>query len=321
MAEVVGIIASGITLAAMFKTCLDVIDLIQTVHHQELDLKKLVLKLSIEKCRLYAWGEAMGLTEPPRTSAPRALDSHPDHVQALVRDTLDMIAQLFIDTCKLEDRYGCRPIQPTTPTLLLTTGDHFGPVENLTASFSRFKVGGWSPEKVAQLKSRTRWVVHDRKRFTTLLAELKAFIDGLQDITLPFLSKTHQENTIRCNLQHIDDVETLDLVAEVCEIDHPNISDAASERSTIMSLAPLRQRDIEQWTSSVVTGPEAELVELESLTVTELKHRMVAYTDRGIVIGQKSDREAATMRLISVVTVLFVPATFASVSCPEAFRS
>ena len=55
MAELIGLLASGITLAGLFKTCLDAIDLIQTAQQQELDLKKLVLKLNIEKCRLYAW--------------------------------------------------------------------------------------------------------------------------------------------------------------------------------------------------------------------------------------------------------------------------
>ena len=62
MAEVIGVVASGFTLASLFKVCLDAFDLIQTAQHQDMDVKKLVLKLNIEKCRLYAWGEAIGLT-------------------------------------------------------------------------------------------------------------------------------------------------------------------------------------------------------------------------------------------------------------------
>ena len=98
MAEVVGVLASGFTLAGLFKVCLDAIDLIQTAQHQELDLKKLLLKLNIEKCRLYTWGEEMGLTAAPVVGKPRPLDSCPDHVQDLVKDTLDMIIQLFTDS-------------------------------------------------------------------------------------------------------------------------------------------------------------------------------------------------------------------------------
>jgi hypothetical protein len=114
MAEVVGFLASGFTLASLFKVCLVAIDLIQTAQHQELDRKKLLLKLKIEKCRLYTWGEGIGLSTAPVASKPRPLDSCPNHVQDLVKDTLDMIIQLFTDTKRLKDRYGRKEILSQT---------------------------------------------------------------------------------------------------------------------------------------------------------------------------------------------------------------
>lgn len=53
MAEVLGSVASGLTLASLLKVCLDAFDLIQASRNQELDYQKLVLKLNIEKRRLY----------------------------------------------------------------------------------------------------------------------------------------------------------------------------------------------------------------------------------------------------------------------------
>ena len=53
MADLIGVLASGITLAGLFKVCLDATDLIQTAQNQDLDLKKLLLKLDIEKCVQY----------------------------------------------------------------------------------------------------------------------------------------------------------------------------------------------------------------------------------------------------------------------------
>jgi hypothetical protein len=63
MAEIIGLVASGMTIAGLFKICVEAFDLIQTGRHQELDVKKLTLRLNIEKCRLYTWGQVMGLTE------------------------------------------------------------------------------------------------------------------------------------------------------------------------------------------------------------------------------------------------------------------
>ena len=312
MAEVIGVVASGFTLASLFKVCLDAIDLVQTAQHQDLDVKKLVLKLNIEKCRLYAWGEAIGLTTTSVAGQPRSLDACPCHIQELVRDTLDMTIRLFTDTQKLKDRYGCKELAPTeAPGHALARGNGFGPVDRLATSFSYFKVASRSPEKFARLGLKTKWIIHDRKKFIELVAEVRAFVDGLQDLTQSLYPVVRQESTIRRGLQQVNDVETLDLIADVCEFDHPTIADVASERSTIVSSAPLHPLDIEQWTSDVVPGPGGELTELELLTVTELKHRMLAYRMKVDVVSQ---RESVSMRVVSLVTLFYLPATFISVS-------
>ena len=77
MAELIGTVASSVTLVALFKAGLEAFDLIQTARHQDLDLKKLTLKLNIEKCRLYLWGETMGLTAAGVASQPSPLERRP----------------------------------------------------------------------------------------------------------------------------------------------------------------------------------------------------------------------------------------------------
>jgi Prion-inhibition and propagation len=160
MAEVVGFLASGFTLACLFKVCLDAIDLIQTAQHQELDVKKLLLKLKIEKCRLYTWAEGIGLTTAPVASKPRPLDSCPNHVQDLVKDTLDMIIQLSTDTKKPKDRYGYKeiPSQTASSQLPILTSD-FNPIENLAASFSHYRIRTEAPGNVARLTLKTRYMI------------------------------------------------------------------------------------------------------------------------------------------------------------------
>ena len=63
MAEIFGAVASALTL---FQLCIQGFDFIHAVQQQEADLRKLIIKLSIEKCRLYTRGETMGLTKNPR---------------------------------------------------------------------------------------------------------------------------------------------------------------------------------------------------------------------------------------------------------------
>lgn len=66
MAEVIGALASGITIAALLKTCLDAFDLIYAAKNHDRELKRLVVKLNLEKCKLLAWGQSLGVVDKER---------------------------------------------------------------------------------------------------------------------------------------------------------------------------------------------------------------------------------------------------------------
>jgi hypothetical protein len=270
MAEVVGIVASGITLAVLLKTCLDAFDLIRAAEHHEFDLKKLTLKLAIEKCRLYIWGESVGLTIAIPNGQPCRLDS--SQFSSLAKETLDLILHLFTDTQKIKDRYGCKEALQKTSDPALPNQAQSSPAENLAASFSNFKISCPKQGRVESLALKSRWVIHDKKKFTSLLAEVKDLIDGLQNITKSISTVVHQELRLRNGIQQINNSETLDLLAEACGEEYPQISDAASARIEALSLASSRRLEIEDWSSEVDTLRDKTTADIESLTVTELKH-------------------------------------------------
>ena len=112
----------------------------------------------------------------------------------------------------------------------------------------------------------------------SLIADVKNFVDGLQDLTKSLYPVVHQEDYVKLGVLQIDGSGTLDLLAEVWEVDHPVISDAASEKSEILSLTTTRKWEIEQWTSKVASEPDPAILEVGSLTLTELKHRLLVYT-------------------------------------------
>ena len=99
----------------------------------------------------------MGFTATPIAGQSRSLDSCPYHIRDLVRDTLDMIIQLFTDTQKLRDRYGCKEIlSATTSGLLPRPPRDFGALENLAASFSHYRVNSEPAKKASRLTLETR---------------------------------------------------------------------------------------------------------------------------------------------------------------------
>jgi hypothetical protein len=126
----------------------------------------------------------------------------------------------------------------------------------------------------------------------------------------------HQEGYAKLGVLQIGDSDTLDLPTEVCEVDHPIISDAASETSEILSLTTTRKWEIEQWTSNVASEPDPAILEVGSLTLTE-EAMMGGYPSiqrDSLVLPKVNHRDEATTHVITLVTLIYLPATFVAVS-------
>jgi hypothetical protein len=109
MAEVVGIVTSGVTLAGPFASCVEIFSLIDLHNNANDRHVSLSTQLKIQQCRLYMWGQNMGLTKPPR----RHLGLHDPsaHLSGtpfanVFHDILNLIFMLFEDPRSLRLREG-----------------------------------------------------------------------------------------------------------------------------------------------------------------------------------------------------------------------
>lgn len=272
MAEILGAVASGATLAVLFKSCIEAFDLIQTSRHQENDLRKLRLRLNIEKCRLYIWGELMGLVDDPESNLKRSV-CFPDVVQ----DILQTLLELFHDSGKIEKKYGCKQAESD----YVEDTKQASPMRNLAASFSNFSVR--SPQHPPQPPRTVRnfvWVIYDRKKFGIMVAETKDLIDSLQDITSPSIPLTRQKGRMKRKILNVSDAETLSLIAEVCTEDHPDVAEIASTKADTASDPSSHRAQMVTWLEEVDEGAwvkeeEKTLLDLEDMTVTELKLKIM----------------------------------------------
>ena len=123
----------------------------------------------------------------------------------------------------------------------------------------------------SSIKNKTLWVVQDRRKFYELVTEVKDLVDGLQDITKTISTAVRQEEILIHRIQQVDDVDTLHLVSSVCEVDHPYICDVALVKLEVMSMASTHRGETQQWTDEVHISDRI-FSDLESLTITELKH-------------------------------------------------
>ncbi|KAL9037267.1 MAG: hypothetical protein Q9214_005774 [Letrouitia sp. 1 TL-2023] len=282
--ETVGLVASVVTLAALFKASIEAFDLVQTSRNQEIDFNKLRLRLNIERCRLCIWGESMGLNDTVDADI---------RFPKVVQEILEHIIHLFHDSHKIRDKYGCRQVSLDNTLSMY----HPGPVENLAASFAYFSIRSSQPSRTTRMMQNLAWVIHDRKKFCGLVVEIKNLIDSLQDITNQIVPVARQEGKVLRKIVDIQDTETLSMIAEVCSDEHPDIADAASTKADTISLASSSRRRVAVWVEGVrdAQGGEEDRAspDLESLTVTELKHKVLEMMreQRGTNIATRSTPE------------------------------
>lgn len=125
---------------------------------------------------------------------------------------------------------------------------------------------------------KTRWVIHDRKKFGLLMGELKDLVDGLHSVTTPLVSIAQLESAMKHAIRSIKDVETLAYVTEVTENEYPSLSVAASTKADAASVASPPWQDIAVWAADVGAEKESEadtMEEIESMGVRELKHLLL----------------------------------------------
>jgi hypothetical protein len=227
MTEAIGVIASS---ATIFYAWLEAFELIHASRRQEQDLNKLVLKLNVEKCRLYTWGRTMGLagTEERRSQSVESFE-----FQSLVRQALEAILRLFQDAENIKTRYGCRE----SPLRQIDDGDVFEALQHLANSFSNFRTANVKGDQTSTVLKRVRWIVYDRKQFNDFVIEVKALVDSLLHISSTVTSRARQEEMMKQGISNVRDVVTLELLSEVCELEHPDLSELASARADLISLA------------------------------------------------------------------------------------
>ncbi|KIX00585.1 uncharacterized protein Z518_09650 [Rhinocladiella mackenziei CBS 650.93] len=224
MAEIVGAVASGVTLAGLFASCIEIFAIIDTQHNANDDHVVLSTQLKIEQCRLYVWGQRMGLNRSngrPLSNRKQMADLDGTPFAGIIHEILHKIIFLFENTAQIAKRYGCEKVKPNqiltqAPEGYTTNLDRAGtsnaqqmgqnpsdisrtpspgpmwPLDCTDAhsfiqqKFHDFRVSNTTrPISKMRLKGRTRWAIGDGQKFRKLITDIRHLVDGLESLSVP----------------------------------------------------------------------------------------------------------------------------------------
>lgn len=237
MAEAgIGLAASLVSLAAIFKACVDSFELYKAAENCEESLNTVLVELDCEKERLLIWAEAIGLVQLESGTRHPDIEKH----EKVIKAALEQIRSLLSNATKLQERYGIKVFDDSS-TIAAATTDPIS--KNSTMMFKiaykRFisRLNSSDSNNTPSLTMKIRWAIRDRAKFMGLIVTLKGFVDRLFQI-IP-VSREVQDTMVEADIFSILDLSQLRLVEAACEGSYRAWSDIASvaidrtERETV----------------------------------------------------------------------------------------
>ncbi len=223
-----GLVIGVVGLTGAFSVCVDCFDLVQTGRSLSKDHIILSTRLHNHRMRFHAWGSACGLDS----------SSGYDHrledpgIREDIIATMQCIVLLFIDGNKLTERYKRSPKPPVQQAgadadqkVAVSSGGADADV------FRESRRGFLARVSRGNAFSAVRWALGDKKDFKELLDNLNDLIGALERATAPFPAVAErQRQHIEWEIETINDVETLEAIAEAQTGDGDIVSSIARSR-------------------------------------------------------------------------------------------
>lgn len=168
-----------ISLAGLFSTCIDAFTFIRAGRSLERDLDVLLVKLDIEKARLLSWGNVVGIARGINDGRDTVLEDRA--TEEKIRSVLSAIKLRLTDSEMLRVRYALQEVPepqrdpaPRRFDLVSRTG-----LSIFRGSYNRLHNRLAADRPQASLGKRVTWAINDRDKFTDLVKDLRALVDGL----------------------------------------------------------------------------------------------------------------------------------------------
>jgi hypothetical protein len=175
--DVSGFVFSTLTVASLFKTCIELFDYFELGKNHVYDHQLAGTKMCLLKARLSAWGVSVNLGNPDLGPGGGHHTSyqHWTEEQDIITRGLSSIKNLFEDAAVLSEKYRIVP-QRTRRVKAILSSAHRS--EDSLTHHSKTSFIDW-----AFLRKRTVWAIHDKQKFDAFIADLSFLIDNLEKVT------------------------------------------------------------------------------------------------------------------------------------------
>lgn len=242
--EVAGLAVGLAGLAGLFSTCIECFDYVELATTFGTDLGTCLLRLDVARLRLSRWGVCAGLaiTNGNGMQIPARVPlSMQEDDYRVAQQLLEHICNAFAVAEKMSARYEVQttslavrpsavhgqlalPEQEERDGVLLDSS-----VRRVHTSLTELARGR---QKQASLLRKTRWALHDKKRFEKLIDVIHDSVQSLIDL-FPAPAVEQMRQLSRVEASGLASGEDVQLLAQVCSADDTILSEALQRECTI----------------------------------------------------------------------------------------
>jgi len=249
--DVAGLVIGAVGMVALWNNCVQAFDVVAAGRRYGHDYEVIRVKLEVERIRLLAWGEAVGLAQVQKA------DSNPvpliddrlnkENMRTTVLRLLGCIEHIFKDSNALERKYGLKPESlrrgedAISLTDISTEGNQFILGSIFKHTYENLQKSAKNYSQNTPFKRKVTWAISDRSKFLALVGEIKGFNDSLVSL---FPDVTHKANrAIHEEIDTSDEIRSLQLLQEAAADNHEDISDSASLRLNNLGATVMTELD------------------------------------------------------------------------------
>jgi hypothetical protein len=214
MAEVAGLVLGVAAVPALFKTCVDFLDVIALERNYGKDFEVSIAKVSILKSRLHGCGESLSsMPASHDPSDPSCLQRKPQG-EAIQKSLLGLQA-CFSDEQKLKNSYGLKPVAENMSMVASSSPTAVSP--RLAEVQSSFNLTIRTRQKGTPLGKKIWWVVHDKKKFDELVFDALFYIESIEAICAQLKVLRTEDEIVKAAVDRVTTREGIQLLQQAVD--------------------------------------------------------------------------------------------------------
>lgn len=218
MAEIFGVVAGALSVAALFNNCVDCFEFVQLGRRFGRDYERCQLRLDIARARLGRWGEAVKVNDDPQFS----ISSPTDKSAKLAQSILEEVALLFESAQKTSKRY---ELVTDQQGLVLFEDKDMRPIGR--ALHNKLRNLARSRQERIGLVRKTAWALYDGKALEKVVDQIAGLVDDLEKV-FPVEAVCHK--LAEMEIEEVEDEASLTVLQDAARGIDTALSDAAAQK-------------------------------------------------------------------------------------------